>query len=163
MTILRPVQITSVLNTKTNTVEIIDFRFISIPEPTVVAVQRSIQTIPAPVIQIAAKKNTEINQIMASVQQSTTNITQIESLTVSDFGNVKKYMVIAGSADGKQEIVYFYDKGADSLKQISSRPVSVVNNPLTYMEAVNQQGEAVISSTSLPKITETVPLVSKAV
>lgn len=81
-TTLRPVQITSILNTKTNTVEIIDSRSISVPEPTFVAVQSPIQTIPAPAIRIAAKKNTEITQIITSVQQSTTKTTQIETLTV---------------------------------------------------------------------------------
>ncbi len=115
-TTLRPIQVTSVLNTKTKTVEIIDSRSISVTEPTVVAVQLPIQTIPAPAIKIAAKKNTEITQIITSVQKTTTKTTQIETLTVEDFGNVKKYVAIVPVADGKQEIVYFYDKTTNIIK-----------------------------------------------
>jgi hypothetical protein len=162
-TTLRPIQITSILNTKTNTVEIIDSRSISVSEATSVAIQHTVQTIPAAAIKIAARKNTEITQIITSVQQSTTKSTQIETLTVEDFGNVKKYVAIVPTQEGKQEIVYFYDKTAYSLKQISSRSVTVVVNPLVYSESVNQHGETVISSTSVQKITESAPLVSKAV
>jgi hypothetical protein len=76
-TTLRPVQITSILNTRTNTVEIIDSRSISVPEPTLVAVRNPIKTIPAPAIRLAARRNTEITQIITSVQKLTTKTTQI--------------------------------------------------------------------------------------
>ena len=41
-----------------------------------------VQTIPAPAIKIAAKKNIEITQIITSIQETTTSTTQIETLTV---------------------------------------------------------------------------------
>jgi hypothetical protein len=110
---LRPIQITSILNTKTNKVDIVDSRPILVRNPASGTVVNPVQTIPAPAIRTAAKKNDEITKIITEVQKVTTSTTQIETLTVEDFGNVKKYVAIATTDAGKIEVVYFFDKATN--------------------------------------------------
>ena len=75
------VQATVFYNSTSNEVQVVNVQ--KLPKATThQIISYPIQTIPAPVIQIAAKKNTQINQIMASVQQSTTQNTHIDTLTV---------------------------------------------------------------------------------
>jgi hypothetical protein len=62
---------------------------------------------------------------------------------------VKKYVAIAPTVSGKQEIVYFFDKNTNALTTISSRPITTIQTPLAYSETINQYGESVISSTSV--------------
>lgn len=65
------------MNTKTNEVEIVTSQQVEFRHTQTIVPITQIQTIPAPAIKIAAKKSTEINQIISLVQSVTTATTQI--------------------------------------------------------------------------------------
>jgi hypothetical protein len=99
-----PVQITTTSNKKTGTVEVLDTRQVSIKDSTIKGMINPIipvQVIPAPAIAVATRRMPEITRIISSVQSVTTTTTKIETLTVEDYGNVKKYIAIVPKGTGK--------------------------------------------------------------
>lgn len=120
------------------------------------------QVIPAPAIAVATKKMPEITQIITSIQSVTTTKTAIETLTVVDYGNVKKYTAIVPKDAGKQEFVYYFDKATSVVTNVQTRYIESIQQAVTYSEYNNQFGETVISSTSVQQISGKVPEVTKA-
>lgn len=99
-----------------------------------------IQVIPAPAIAAATRKMPEITQIISLVQSVTTTKTKIETLTVEDYGNVKKYIAIVPKDAGKQEFVYYFDKTTSVLQNVQTRYIESVQPAVTYSEYNNQFG-----------------------
>jgi hypothetical protein len=112
---------------------VLDTRQISIKESTIKGMVNPIipiQVIPAPAIAVATRKMPEITQIITSVQSVTT--TKIETLTVEDYGNVKKYIAIVPKDAGKQEFVYYFDKTTLNVQTVQTRFIESIQPAVTY-------------------------------
>lgn len=69
-----------------------------------------VNVIPGAIIQVTAKKITEIKDIISDIRTITKKDVVLESLTVEDYGNVKKYIAVLPTPTQKQEFVYIYHK-----------------------------------------------------
>ncbi len=104
-----------------------------------------------------------INQIIEKVQSVTTSKTEIQTLTVEDFGTVIKYVAVVPVPTGVQQLVYYFNKETEVVSTISTETVAVLKTPVFYTETVNAEGQTVIASSSIEKIVAIVPETTKAI
>jgi hypothetical protein len=151
------VQATTFFNSTTNSVQIVSIKNVEKDHRIDAHPATSVQTIPAPAIRIAAKRMTEISQIITSVQTVTTSTTQIETLTVEDYPTVKKYIAIAPTPTGKHQSVFIFDKNTQQLKEIASQPLPNIESPVNIEVKTSKWGEQTISSNNVEILIQKYP------
>jgi hypothetical protein len=64
----------------------------------------------------------------------------LESLTVEDYGNIKKYIAVWPTPTLKQEFVYIYDKKDSTITLIDTFTVPLQIESFVFEQTVNSYG-----------------------
>lgn len=122
-----------------------------------------INVIPGAMIQVTSKKITEIKDIISDIRNIIKKDVVLESLTVEDYGNVKKYIAVLPTPTFKQEFVYIFDKKTKTITLIDSFTIPLQIESFVYEQTVNKYGEKVIQSTSVIEVVASIPDISSGI
>lgn len=157
------VQVVVHQNTETKKITVIDNKTLTVTKDEVITHPVTfISVIPAPLIASTATKITEISTIIAEVKATTKKEVVFESITIEDFGSVKKFIAVQATADGKQEYIYLMDKTTEKLQLIESFVATTVET-LVYEETTNKFGEKTVISNSVTEVTAVISEVSSGI
>lgn len=152
----QPVQVTTLLNTSTNQVQIIDYHSTA---QTTVSV--SVQTIPASAISVAVKKWPEVKTILANIQTSFPSAT-VETIIVKDFADVKIYTPVFSVptvTDSKTQLVFVYNETTSVLTSVDQVTVPKVVVPTVTEIKVDSFGQTVTKTNDIIAISVSNPSV----
>lgn len=149
------VEVTTILDTETNKVEIVNTQVI---KPTY---KPYVQTIPSSMIRIVAKKFKEIKTMITDVKSTETSMT-VQSITVKDYQDSKIYTTVltSGTTEEKVQYVYVYNKKTKDIKQIDRVTVVEAKN-VFYETTTNKYDETVIKTNNVVMISKEKPEVEQ--
>jgi hypothetical protein len=104
--------VTTIVNTKTNKVDVINSQVI---KPNT---KPRVQVISGSIVHIAEKKFTEIKEIVSNIKTNFGSKVTVESIPVKDLNGVKVYTPIISTTSGKSQIVYVFDKKTKEVKEV---------------------------------------------
>jgi hypothetical protein len=158
------VQVTTVKNTETQEVKVIDHKPLTIDHSLpILKPIISINVIPAPLIAATATQLTQITTITSEVKTLTKKEVSFESITVEDLGNVRKFIAVQVTPSGKQQYVYLEDKATQTLTLLDSYSVSKKVEALVYEQSINQFGEKTVTTSSVTEATTAIPHLTQAI
>lgn len=97
------IQVTTLYNKTSESYTILDSKNLTAKVEEVITKPITyINVIPGAIIQVTAKKITEIKDIISDIRTITKKDVVLESLTVEDYGNIKKYIAVLPTPTLKQ-------------------------------------------------------------
>lgn len=158
------VQVTTLLNTTSNHITVIDNKTISVNKTEVILHPVTlVNVIPAPLITVTATQIPEINSLISSIKTTTKKEVTLESITIEDFGTVKKLIAVQPTPTAKQQYVYILDKTTQSLELIDTFTVSNTVETLVFEQTTNKYGEKTVISNSVTEIKTVIPEISSGI
>ena len=142
-------QVNTIVNTKTNKVEIVSIQVVKKES------KPSIQVISGPIIKIAQKKYTEIKEIVQNIESSVSASVTFESITVKNLKDVKIYTPIftTPSVTGRTKMVYVYNKKTKEVKEIEKVTIEKTVKQAYFEKEVTKYHEVVIKSNDVALVT----------
>ena len=143
-------QVTTIVNKKTNKVDVVSTQVVSGTKPLV----QHVQVIPKPIIKIASKRFTEIKDVMSTIESSVESSVTFESITVKDLKDVKIITPIIStpSQPGKTEFVFVYDKKTKEVVEIESVKIEEEIKQVYFEKEVTKHNEVIIKSNDIVEI-----------
>ena len=143
-------QVTTIVNIKTNKVDVISTQVVTGTKPLV----QHVQVIPKAIIKIASKRFTEIKEVMSTIETSVESSVTFESITVKDLKDVKIItpIITTPSQPGKTEFVFVYDKKTKEVVEIESVKIEEEIKQVYFEKEVTKHNEVIIKSNDIVEI-----------
>ena len=146
-------QVTTIVNTETNDIQIINVQII---RPNT---KPHVQVIPKGIVKIASRKYKEISNIVKSIESTVSSKVTVESIKVEELDDVKIYTpIISTSATSqKTEFVYVFNKKTKEVKEIEHVKIEKVVKKKYFEKETTKFNEIIIKSNDVVLIAEEKP------